>query len=417
VGLRETLGIEERALRPSRRSAEVPNENPPGVPPASVGVPDYTPGDPNGVEIIGDDGPPRGRTRFRASPWDGWPAEWNTPTMGQVEGLVDTAWMCINKNASTIAAMPPYTTTGGKITASRSWMYNPDPDLYTSWYEFAKQVWWDYQLGEAFILCTSRFADGYPARFHVIEPWLVNVEMGADGRRQYNIGDIDPGPDLLHIRYKSTTSSPRGTGPLDAGHTRTVAAGLLQRYALNVVASGGVPYYVMKHPDELTAQQIGDLQNQWFESRMNSLGMPAILSGGIEIEPLQISPNDMALVDLSRYNDSRIAVMLGVPPVIVGLPSGADSMTYNNMSAAYDDHWRSGLNPQVEAVTTALSGWAIPGGTDLEVNKDEYIRPDAYTRAQTQQIYVDMGVLTVPDVQQLERFALTNTATTLGVLT
>jgi hypothetical protein len=126
---------------------------------------------------------------------------------------------------------------------------------------------------------------------------------------------------------------------------------------------------------------------------MNSLGMPAILSGGIEIETMQISPNDMSLVDLSRHNDSRIAVMLGVPPVIVGLPSGADSMTYNNMSAAYDDHWRSGLSPLVEAITSALSGWALPNGTDLEVNKDDYVRPDAYTRAQTQQIYVAMGAL------------------------
>ena len=409
--------MEIRALRPRRTAAEIPNDNPPGVPPATVGVPDYTPGDPNGLEIVGDDGPPRGRTRFTASPWSGWPAEWNTPLLGHGDQLVDTAWMCLNKNASTIAAMPPYTTTGGAITTSRSWMYNPDPDLYTSWYEFAKQLWWDYQLGEAFVICTARFADGYPARFHVLEPWLVDVEIGADGRRHYLIGSIDPGRDLLHIRYKSTASTPRGIGPLDAGQTRVIAAHLLHRYAMNVIASGGVPYYVMKHPDELTADQVTLLQNQWFESRSSSLGMPAILSGGIEVEQLQISPNDMALVDLSRYNDSRIAVMLGVPPVIVGLPSGADSMTYNNMSAAYDDHWRSGLSPLVEAVVTALSGWALPLGTDLEVNRDEYIRPDAYTRAQTQQIYVDMGVLTVPDVQQMERFALTKNANTLGVLT
>jgi HK97 family phage portal protein len=337
--------------------------------------------------------------------------------MGHTEQLTDTAWMCINKNASTIAGMPPYTTTGGKVAGSRSWMANPDPDLYTSWFEFAKQLFWDYQLGEAFVVCTSRFADGYPARFHVIEPWLVNVEMGASGRRLYDIGGVPITDDLLHIRYKSTTSAARGVGPLDAGHTRVVAARMLQRYALNVVSSGGVPYYVMKHPDELTHDQVTALQSQWFESRMNSLGMPAILSGGIEIETMQISPNDMSLVDLSRHNDSRIAVMLGVPPVIVGLPSGADSMTYNNMSAAYDDHWRSGLSPLVEAITSALSGWALPNGTDLEVNKDDYVRPDAYTRAQTQQIYVAMGVLTVADVQQLERFALTGNADTLGVLT
>ena len=58
---------------------------------------------------------------------------------------------------------------------------------------------------------------------------------------------------------------------------------------------------------------------------MSSLGMPAVMSGGIGIETLQISPEEMALLDLSRYNDSRIAVLLGVPPFLAGLPSGGDS--------------------------------------------------------------------------------------------
>src|SRR4029077_15669818 len=134
--------------------------------------------------------------------------------------------------------------------------------------------------------------------------------------------------DLWHIRYKSTTAQARGTGPLDAGRARMVAAGMLQRYAGRVVESGGVPYYVIKHPDELTAEQVAGLQAQWWASRMNNLGMPAVLSGGVELETLQINPEDMALLDLSKHTESRIAVLLGVPPFLVGLPTGADSMVY-----------------------------------------------------------------------------------------
>src|SRR4029077_7312682 len=126
---------------------------------------------------------------------------------GHVETLVDTAWMCLDLNASIISTMPPYTLTGGLMSAQPGWMPNPDPDLYSSWDEFAKQLWWDYQLGEAFVICTARYADGYPARFHVLEPWLVEVDIGANGLRRYKIGNTDPGPDLLHIRYKSTTGA------------------------------------------------------------------------------------------------------------------------------------------------------------------------------------------------------------------
>lgn len=405
--------LEERALRPtSSSSSEIPNGNDPAAnPPATVGPPTARPGDPHGLEIIDEGGIPRGPTRFTASPWSGWPAEWATPLLGQFQDLVDTAWMCLDLNASIISTMPPYATQATGLVASRSWATNPDPDLYTSWNEFAKQLWWDYQMGEAFVVCTARYADDRPARFHVVEPWLVNVEMDS-GRRVYNIGSLDVTDDMLHIRYKSTTSSARGVGPLDAGRARMVAAGLLQQYASRVVESGGVPYYVIKHPEELSATQIADLQAQWWTSRMNSLGMPAILSGGIEIEQLQISPTDMALLDLSKYNESRIAVLLGVPPFLAGLPSGGDSMTYSNVISLFDYHWRGGLKPRVDPVVNALSGWALPRGTNLEVNRDEYVRPGPYERAQTWEILVRIGALTPEQVQQLERFVISGESAT-----
>jgi HK97 family phage portal protein len=391
--------VEERSLRPN-------DNDPADVPPATVGPPAYVPGDPNGVEFIDEGPPPPRNLPPRSAPWSGWPAEWNTPGYGHLDTLVDTAWLCLDLNASIISTMPPYATQGGGVTAPPSWLANPDPDLYSSWDEFAKQAWWDYQMGEAFILCTARYADGYPARFHVVEPWLVNVEIGDGGRRVYNIGSIDPGPDLLHIRYKSTASGARGVGPLDAGSSRLVAAGLLQRYAASVIQSGGVPYYVLTHPTELTGKQVTDLQAQWWESRTNALGMPAVMSGGVTIERLQLNPTEMALVELAQYNDSRIAVMLGVPPFLAGLPSGGDSMTYSNVTALFDYHWRAGLRPKVSPVVHALSQWALPRGTDIEVNRDEYVRPDALQRAQTWDILTRIGALTPEDVRVLERFAL-----------
>jgi len=400
---------EDRSLRP-RSTSDTSNGNDPALnPPATVGA-TARPGDPHGLEIVDDGGTPRGPTRFTASPWSGWPAEWSPPILGQFEDLVDTAWMCLDLNASVISTMPPYTLTGGLLARPPGWLDNPDPEMYTSWEEFAKQLWWDYQMGEAFVICTARYADGYPARFHVVEPWLVNVEIGADGRREYRIGTIDPGPDLLHIRYKSRSGQARGVGPLDAGRARMVAAGLLQRYASRVVESGGVPYYVITHPHELTAAQAAELQAQWYASRTNSLGMPAVMSGGITIEPLQISPEDMALLDLSRHAESRIALLLGVPPFLVGLPSGGDSMTYSNTTSLFDYHWRAGLKPKVDPVVAALSQWALPRGTDIELNRDEYVRPGPLERAQTYQTLVAIGALDAGEVRQLERFVLSGQA-------
>jgi hypothetical protein len=49
-------------------------------------------------------------------------------------------------------------------------------------------------------------------------------------------------------------------------------------------------------------------------------------------------------VELSQWNESRIAVLLGVPPFLMGLPSGGDSMTYSNVQSLFDYHWRAGLH-------------------------------------------------------------------------
>ena len=94
----------------------------------------------------------------------------------------------------------------------------------------------------------------------------------------------------------------------------------------------------------------------------------------------------MALVELSNLTEARIAVLLGVPPFLVGLPSGGDPMTYANVTQIFDYHWRAGLRPQAQAVMAALSRWLLPRGTRVEVNRDAYVQPEPYTRAQTAEI-------------------------------
>ena len=412
--------MDERSLRPTAAGAPdlIANGNDPAtVPPATVGPPAWRPGDPDQV-IIGDDPPTTPPPRIYASPWSGWPAEWSTPSWGHAEGLVDTAWMCLDLNARLLATFPPYVHRGGDLIQAPSWLNNPDPDVYTSWAEFAKQLWWDFQLGEAFVIATAHDSDGYPARFHVLEPWLVDVDIDpGTGHRRYRIGTLDPGGDLLHIRYKSTSSAPHGTGPLDAGRLRMVNAGLVQRYASRMIESGGVPYYVITHPLELGADQVADLQQQWWTSRMNALGMPAIMSGGITIEPLQVDGAQTAMLDLARYTDSRIANLLGVPPFLVGLPAGGDSLTYSTGQMAREQHWQAGLKPLCDPVVAALSNWALTRTTALELDRDEYVRPGPLERAQTADILIRNGVTTAEDVARRERLTATGAVQLAGVLT
>jgi HK97 family phage portal protein len=406
-----------RSIRPPDDITPNPND-PASVPPSTVG-PDQlvTPGDPHGVTIEGPDMAGGLPPRILASAWSGWPADWWPPMWnGHLQKLTDTAWVCVDLNASLLSTMPPYLVAAAP-SLDAEWLTNPEPDIYSSWEEFAKQLFWDYQLGEAFVLATARYSTGWPARFHVVPPWLVNVELNGGGTRSYSIGQSDVTADICHLRYTSTVDDAHGHGPLEAGATRLVAAEVLGRYGAGLASAGGIPSSVLEHPEELTAEQATELQAQWVSARASLLGEPAVLSGGVTWKPTQLNPAEMALLELQTFNESRIAVMLGVPPFLVGLPTGGDSMTYSNVTSLFDYHWRAGLRPKAEAVMSGLSEFLLPRATTVELNRDEYVKPEPLQRAQTAEIYNRIQdaegnpVLSVQEIRQAERL---NDMTAIG---
>jgi HK97 family phage portal protein len=398
-----------RGIRP--QDPEIPNTNPPGVPPASVGPPDAVPGDPSGVVITGPADPGAAPPpRIIPSAWSGWPSDWATPLWSSqsLQMLTDTAWMCVDRNASVLSAMAPYLVDAAP-TLSADWLNNPDPDVYTSWDEFCKSVFWDYQAaGEVFVLATSHYSTGWPARFHVVAPWYVEIDI-RNGIRSYEIGGDDVTEDMLHIRYQSTVGYAHGIGPLAAGNMRMIADQVLTQYGTKL-ATTGVPTGILTYPGNINAEQSALLQAQWVAARQSTIGEPAVLGGGLTWTPTQLNPSEMALLDLLRFNQARIAELLGIPPVLVGLPTGGDPMTYRNVAMLYDQHWRSGLQPKAKYVMAALSNWLLPRGTTVELNSDAYVSGDVLERAQAYQILAGIvdpvtgqQALTVGEIREAER--------------
>jgi phage portal protein BeeE len=131
---------------------------------------------------------------------------------------------------------------------------------------------------------------------------------------------------------------------------------------------------------------------------MDRHGAPAILSGGMTLQTLTLSPRDMALLELRTFDEVRIATALGVPPYLAGLPS-PDGMTYNTAALVADWHWRSTLRPFATAFSAAFSWWALPGRQRLEFNGDEYTRPAMADLVPVLMALVTGGVMTVDEAR------------------
>lgn len=367
-----------------------------------------SPGDPEGVTIEGDVRETRSLPKLLPSPWAGWPAEWAVPNWdfgSRFNELVDVAWMCLDLNASVLSSMPVYKTRSGNVVPPETWMTNPDPQIYASWAEFAKQLFWDFQLGEAFVLPMAFFSDGFPMRFRVIPPWVMNVEM-RNGVRQYKLGGVngvDVTADILHIRYKSTTADARGVGPLESAGGRMLTAGILAKYIREIAETGGMDDRTLETEQELAPEEAQDLMEQWYESRTQNLGVPPVLDRGLKFKTHQrMSPKDMAMLELGQFTESRITNLLGVPGFLVDLPGG-DDMTYSNVSQVFDFHDRRYLRTAAVHVMSALSNWSLPRGQAAELNRDEYSRPAFNERADAWVKLKDAGLVTVEQFQAAER--------------
>jgi phage portal protein BeeE len=184
---------------------------------------------------------------------------------------------------------------------------------------------------------------------------------------------------------------------------RMLTAGVLAKYVREMAKTGGVQLQTLETDQELSREDAQDMLNQWIETRAQNLGYPPVLDNNAKlVDHPSVSAKEMAMLEITQFTESRIAVGLGVPPPLVGLPTG-DSFTYSNVSSWFDHHDRAGLRPKTTPVMAALSNWALPRGQAAELNRDEYSRPAFNERADSWVKLVEAGVVSVDEVRAAER--------------
>lgn len=325
--------------------------------------------------------------------WQGWPTGWDTPNWnGQstFPRLVSTLWTCIDLNTRQLASFPIYGVRGVKVVPLPDWSNNPEPELYSDWTECAKQMFNTFQSqGEIILWATARYKDGLGpygigsvARFMVLSPALVNIER-SNGEIVYELnGKRLDSVDVCHVKYQTIPTNLRGIGPLEWAAQSVMSAAALETMNKNLATRGGIPWAVLKSQRKLNGTESRELQAAWVAGAMNRSGAPAVLSGTLDLETLTVSPREMMMLEQRVFDETRIAAAFGVPPYLVGLPS-PDGLTYSNANSIFEFHWRMTLRTAAAAVASAMSNWLLPRGTRFEFNRDDYVRADDSTRAQT----------------------------------
>jgi HK97 family phage portal protein len=320
---------------------------------------------------------------------------WYEPLPPGAAGNVGTVDRCLQLTAQQLAVMPLRYRHAEEVEGyERRWVTNPDPAWYPNGIKSAifAAIWSMYAHGDAFFWVTSRYADGYPQSWSLLDAVSMHVEQEG-GQRRYRSGDTWlRSEDVLQVS-RNPTGALRGTGALAAYAPNVASAYQAEAYAADVYASTGVNRVALKSSRRLDSAQAEDLQAQWVAAVSRRLGAPAILPPDLELlQSLTIPPRDMMLLESREWDAKQIAAAFGVPAMLLNI-AVTGGLAYQNPVQLVELWWRTELMPRAVLLAEALSTEWLPRGHWVEFDPSQALRPDLATMTNTWSTLLADGVV------------------------
>jgi HK97 family phage portal protein len=262
---------------------------------------------------------------------------------------------------------------------------NPSPQqtqagFFESWYGFL------LVSGNAYVEAVGVGSD--VRELHVLRPDRMKVIPGSEGwpeAYEYSVngqslrfeGDVVPGvAPILHQKLFHPDNDHYGMSPIEAASTAIDihnAASVWNKALLDNSArpSGALVYAASD--GRMTAEQFDRLKlemEQGFAGPKQA-GRPLLLEGGLDWKPLSLSPKDMDFIEAKNAAAREIALALGVPPMLLGIPG---DNTYSNYQEANRSFWRQTVLPLVHRSSRAIASWLAPaygGALALRADMDQ----------------------------------------------
>jgi HK97 family phage portal protein len=217
-------------------------------------------------------------------------------------------------------------------------------------------------------------ADGWPEAYdYTVAGQTVRFAESAGGR-------VRP---ILHLTLFHPLNDHYGMSPLEPaaiGIDLHNAAGAWNKALLdNSACPSGALVYSAKD-GQLSPEQYQRLKEELeasFQGARNA-GRPLLLEGGLDWKAIAFSPKDMDFIAAKHVAAREIALALGVPPMLLGIPG---DNTYANYAEANRSFWRQTVLPLVNRTAKALSAWLAPayaeaGAAGPERAASLELRPD-----------------------------------------
>jgi HK97 family phage portal protein len=278
---------------------------------------------------------------------------------------------------------------------------NPDPVWFPNGIGDAVfAICWSLDgWGDAFVYVTSRYADGYPQAWTVLDPAYMTVESRR-GRRAYRYNQtVLNSDDMLQISRDPRPGDLRGTSALKSYSGQ--AYGLMAASDLGrVMMQSDVPQYALKAQRKVTKEQAEALQLQWMTRTAARRGAPPVMPPDIDLEKLGFSVADLMLLDAQKFSAQVIATAYGVPAQMINMAIDG-GLTYSTPVLMLEAWWRSSLRPKAFRISRALSSVMLPAGSYVEFDAREFLAPTYADLADALAKLVPAGILSTEEARTI----------------
>jgi HK97 family phage portal protein len=248
-------------------------------------------------------------------------------------------------------------------------------------YNLPPSLWWEFLLTDYWILGNNyirkvRSAGGFgpPVALQFLPGDMVAPNGDYINPLTGYVYRVDGRPfpiattDMIHIR--------QGRDPYDfrVGRSKLVSAlreiaadnkGSAMAFSL-AANQGHISMLVSQKGGDDSVESLTEDEARAVERRLNEsitgdkFGTVKLLPNDFHAEKMSFSPREMAMDEMRKKPEERIAAIFGLPPVVVGFGAGLDRSTYNNFAEARQQAWEDGIMPLLSIYADSLTRQLLP---------------------------------------------------------
>jgi HK97 family phage portal protein len=246
------------------------------------------------------------------------------------------------------------------------------PNPFQSQFEF-----WEMTLLHMYLSGNAYWYKVRTGRGKIVELWAlrpdrIRIVPDKDNLIKFYQYEIDgkmfpiDQNDILHHKFPNPHHDFMGMSPVRPALRRIATDNDLTDVTKNTLENGGMPSGILSTTDVMNEQLVRRMKAQWKQNYGGrNKGNIAILEGQMDFKPISWNMNELAMPDISALDETRICMVFGVPPILIGAKSGLDKATYANYKEARLSFWQETISSLQRRLISKLEidQDLNPGGT------------------------------------------------------